>query len=193
MLIRLALPTDGPRLAAIYEPAVVDSFLSIESTAPSGVEMSRRIMETTTHRPWLVAESDIVLGYAYASAHRVRPAYGWSVEVSIYTAPEAHRQGLGRALYTTLFAVLTLQGYQNAYAGVTVPNPASSAFHEAMGFQVIGTYPRVGYKLGRWVDVRWYGRSLGGHPADPAPPRALPDIIGAPEFEQALRAGQRDR
>jgi phosphinothricin acetyltransferase len=191
MLIRLALPSDGPRLAAIYQPAVVGSFLSIETTAPTGEEMTRRVVETTAVRPWLVAEDGLVLGYAYASPHRVRPAYGWSVEVSIYTAPEAHRRGLGRALYTSLFAVLRLQGYQNAYAGVTVPNPPGSAFHEAMGFELVGTYQRVGYKLGRWLDTRWYGISLGDHLPDPAPPRPLPAVIGTEEFNRALLVGAR--
>jgi L-amino acid N-acyltransferase YncA len=189
MRIRLAVPSDGPRLATIYEPAVVGSTLSIELTAPDGAEMSRRVVETMAHRPWLVAEAESILGYAYASPHRVRLAYAWSVEVSIYTAPEAHRQGLGRALYTSIFAVLSLQGFQNAYAGVTVPNPVSSAFHEAMGFELIGTYRRVGFKLGHWLDTRWYGRSLGNHPLDPAPPRALPDVVGSPDFEDALQAG----
>jgi L-amino acid N-acyltransferase YncA len=189
MRIRLAVPSDGPRLAAIYEPAVVGSTLSIELTPPDGVEMSRRVAETLAHKPWLVAEVDSILGYAYAGPHRVRPAYAWSVEVSIYTAPEAHRQGVGRALYTSLFALLRLQGFQNAYAGVTVPNPASSGFHEAMGFELIGTYRRVAFKLGRWVDVRWYGRSLGDHPLHPAPPRALPDVLHRTAFDHALQAG----
>jgi len=189
MRIRLAAPSDGPRLAAIYEPAVVGTTLSIELTPPNGAEMSRRIAETLAHRPWLVAETDSILGYAYAGPHRTRPAYAWSVEVSIYTATETHRRGIGRALYTSLFAILGLQGFQNAYAGVTVPNPASSGFHEAMGFELIGTYRSVALKLGRWVDVHWYGRSLGDHPPEPAPPRLLPEVMHGPGFERALQAG----
>lgn len=189
MRIRLATPTDGPRLAAIYAPAVVGSTLSVELTAPDAAEMTRRVADTLTHRPWLVAEADAVLGFAYASQHRVRPAYAWSVEVTIYTAPDAHRKGLGRALYTSLFAILGLQGFQNAYAGVTVPNQPSSKFHEAMGFELVGTYRRVAFKLGRWIDVGWYARSLGDHPVEPAPTRPLPDIMHSPEFERALQAG----
>lgn len=189
MRIRLAVPADGPRLAAIYETAVVGSTLSVELAAPDGAEMSRRIMETLAHRPWVVAETDSVLGFAYASQHRVRPAYAWSVEVTIYTAPDAHRQGLGRALYTTLFAILSLQGYQNAYAGVTASNVSSIRFHEAMGFELVGTYRRVAFKLGRWIDVGWYVRSLGSHPAEPAAPRLLPAVWQSPEFESALQAG----
>ena len=189
MRIRLATPTDGPRLAAIYAPAVVGSTLSVELTAPDGAEMSRRVTDTLMHRPWLVVEADAVLGFAYASQHRVRPAYAWSVEVTIYTATDAHRQGLGRALYTSLFAILGLQGFQNAYAGITVPNLPSSRFHEAMGFELVGTYRRVAFKLGRWIDVGWYARSLGQYPADPGPPRPLPDILQSPGFEAALQAG----
>lgn len=189
MRIRLARPSDGPRLAAIYEPAVVGSTLSLEVTAPDGTEMSRRVEETTRRLPWLVAERDVVLGYAYASRHRVRAAYDWSVEVTIYTAPEAHRRGVGRALYISLFAILRLQGFQNAYAVTTAPNSTSHAFHEALGFELVATYPRAGYKLGRWLDTRWYGLSLGEHPLDPPPPRALPVLLGTPAFEQALQAG----
>lgn len=178
-----------PAAGAIYEPAVVESTLSLELTAPNGAEMGRRVAEITARLPRLVAEADTVLGYACASPHRVRSAYAWCVEVSIYTAPEAHRQGIGRALYTSLFSVLRLQGFQNAYAVVTVPNPVSNAFHEAMGFAFIATYPRVGYKLGRWFDTRWYGRALGQHPLDPPAPQSLPELLGSPALEEALRAG----
>jgi len=151
--------------------------------------MSRRVLETTAQRPWLVAETDTVLGYVYAGAHRVRASYAWSVEVSIYTAPEAHRRGVGRALYTSLFAILGLQGFQNAYAGITVPNPPSRAFHEVMGFRLVGTYPQVAFKDGRWLDLEWFGRSLGSHPSNPPAPRPLPEIVRTPEFERALLAG----
>lgn len=187
--IRLATPADGPRLAAIYAPSVVDSTISVELVAPDGAEMSRRIAETTTRLPWLVAEADQVLGYAYASPHRVRAAYAWSVEVSIYTASEAHRQGLGRALYTSLFTILTLQGYHNVFAGVTVPNPASGAFHESMGFRLVGIYPQVACKQGKWLDTRWFSRSLSDHPAEPSAPLPLPEAMHQAGFGSARDAG----
>jgi phosphinothricin acetyltransferase len=151
--------------------------------------MARRVVDTLRQRPWLVAEGETMLGYAYAGPHRVRASYAWSVEVSIYTDPARHRRGVGRALYTSLFAILRLQGYQNAYAGLTVPNPPSRAFHEAMGFRLVGTYPRVAYKDGRWLDLEWFGLALGSHPQDPAAPRPLPDLLGTPALAQALRAG----
>jgi len=188
MRVRLATSADGPRLAEIYRPAVVGSTLSVEPLAPDGQEMARRVLATLADRPWLVAEADRVLGYAYSGPHRARASYAWSVEVSIYADPAAHRRGIGRALYTALLAILRLQGFQNAYAGITVPNPPSRAFHEAHGFQLIATYPRVAFKDGRWLDLQWFGLFLGNHPQDPTPPRPLPDLLGTPEFEQALSA-----
>jgi L-amino acid N-acyltransferase YncA len=191
MHIRLATPSDGARLAEIYRPAVVNSTLSVEPTAPDGTEMTRRVLDTLALRPWLVAESDAVLGYAYAGPHRVRASYAWSVEVSIYADPVRHRRGVGRALYTSLFAILRLQGYQNAYAGLTVPNPPSRAFHQDMGFRLVGTYPQVAYKDGRWLDLEWFGLALGPHPVDPPLPRPLPQLFGTAALAEALSVGIR--
>jgi hypothetical protein len=86
--------------------------------------------------------------------------------------------------------VLSLQGFQNAYAGVTVVNQESRAFHEAMGFEYIGTFRQVTFKDGVWLDLDWFGRSLGSHPPDPLPPIPLPDLVGTEELEQALRVGR---
>lgn len=190
MRIRLATPADGPALAAIYRPAIVGSTLSVEPLPPDGAEMARRVQEVQTQRPWLVAEDTALLGYAYSGPHRVRASYAWSVEVSIYTDPAAFRRGVGRALYTSLLAILRLQGYQNAYAGITVPNTPSRAFHEAFGFRLVGTYPRVAYKDGRWLDLEWFWLALGTHPLTPPPPRLLPEVRGSPPFEQALKSGE---
>lgn len=192
--IRLARPGDGARLAEIYRPAVVSVPTSFEATPPDGEEMARRIDQLLPRFPWLVAyDSDLVLGYAYASPHRERAAYGWSVEVSAYIDARAHRRGIARRLYTSLFAILTLQGYQNAYAGVAQPNPASAGLHQSMGFTLVGTYHRVGFKHDAWRDVSWYERALGTHPAPPAPPRPLPEVMSDPAFAAALAAGERLR
>lgn len=190
--IRLARPGDGARLAEIYRPAVVSVPTSFEATPPDGAEMARRIDQILTRYPWLVAsDGPLLLGYAYACPHRERAAYGWSVEVSAYVDPAAQRRGIGRRLYTSLFAILALQGYQNAYAGIAQPNPASVALHQAVGFTLVGTYRRVGFKHGAWRDVSWYERALGDYPAPPAPPRPLPDVTGDPGFADALAAGER--
>lgn len=190
-MIRLATSADGGRLAEIYAPAVVGSGISFELEPPDATEMARRVGYVTARTPWLVCEHrGVVAGYAYASSHRERAAYQWSVEVSAYVGAEYHRAGVARALYTSLFAALALQGFHNAYAGVALPNEPSLAFHEAMGFTLVGTYRQVGYKLGRWRDVSWFERALSPHAADPRPPRPLPDVRDDAAFVAALSAGE---
>lgn len=177
-MIRMATPADGERLAAIYAPAVTDRATSFELTAPDAAEMARRVSTLTARTPWLVLEANgKVIGYAYASPHRDRPAYQWSVEVSAYIDTTAHRAGHGRALYGALFAVLTAQGFANAYAGITLPNPASVGFHRAMGFEEIGVYRGIGYKLGRWHDVIWLHRPLAPRLDRAEPPRPLAEVL----------------
>ena len=180
MRVRLADASDGERIAAIYRPAVAERVTSFELDPPSGAEMSERVTRTLARMPWLVAEPEDargeVLGYAYASAHKDRAAYQWSVDVSAYVDASAHRLGLGRALYDRLFAILRLQGFVNAYAGITLPNAASESFHRAMGFEPVGVYRRVGYKFGAWHDVIWLSLALRAHASAPAPPRPLAEM-----------------
>src|SRR5438067_5874826 len=148
-MIRLATPEDAESIAAIYAPAVTDSFISFELAAPDAAEMARRIEKTMARLPWLVCErAGVVTGFAYASAHRERPAYRWSVDVSAYVRPDARRAGVGRALYASLLALLARQQFRNAYAGIALPNDASIALHRAVGFMPVGVYRGVGYKLG---------------------------------------------
>jgi len=111
-----------------------------------------------------------VLGFAYAGPHGARAAYRWSANVSAYVAGEAHRRGIGRALYAELFGLLRRQGFHALFAGITLPNDKSVGLHEAMGFTHLGTYHEVGFKLGRWRDVGYW--RLGLRNAD-APPSAL--------------------
>lgn len=133
--------------------------------------MAERIENTLKSHPWLVAESDGgVIGYAYAGPHRTRPAYQWSCDVSVYLAPGSKRTGTGRKLYSRLFEILGRQGFAMAFAGIALPNGASVGFHEAMGFEFIGQYPRVGFKKGEWRDVGWWHRpiqELGTAPREP--------------------------
>lgn len=152
--LRLATCADGPALAEIYAPAVIGSATSFELEAPDSAEMSRRVEAILVRMPWLVyTGEDQPVAYAYASAHRARPAYQWSVDVSVYVHTARQRCGVGRALYASLLAVLALQGFRNAYAGIALPNEASVGFHQAVGFTPAGVYHRVGYKLGAWHDV----------------------------------------
>lgn len=178
MRIRAATAADAAAIAAIYAPIVAHTPISFEEAPPAADEMARRIAETTRTHPWLVAEDDAgVAGYAYAARHRERAAYRWAADVSVYVAERARGLGVGAALYRALIAVLERQGFLRLYAGVVVPNAASEALHRAAGFAEIGTYRAVGYKLGRWHDVRWYGRSLDSV-AVPREPIPFPQLDG---------------
>lgn len=186
--LRFATLHDAPAVAAIYGPHVAHEATSFEQVPPDGAEMANRITHLLETYPWLVAEdAGQVIGYSYASPHRSRAGYRWCVEVSVYVDPSRHRGRVGRALYTALFEVLALQGFVNAYAGITLPNPASVGFHEAMGFRLVGTYRRIGYKLGRWHDVAWYDRALTPHPDHPPEPRPLPELRREGHLPEYLR------
>ncbi len=152
--------------------------------------MARRVTRVMERAPWLVCEqNEAVLGYAYASAHRDRPAYRWSVDVSVYVHGDARRMGVARALYASLFAALVVQGFRNAYAGITLPNEASVTLHTSMGFTPVGVYRGVGYKFGAWHDVGWFERALAPRVPEPAPPRVLPDCSSEAELLTALETG----
>lgn len=154
--IRSIEVSDAKAVRDIYAPSVSDSPISFETEPPDVHVMAQRIRELTEKYPWLVFEADgKVLGYAYASPHRTRHAYQWCVEVSVYVDASAHKCGVGRALYMSLFEILRLQGYVNAYAGITLPNPASVSLHQSLGFTPIGVFKRIGFKFGQWHDVAW--------------------------------------
>jgi L-amino acid N-acyltransferase YncA len=175
--IRAATPLDGPAIAEIYGPYVAETAITFEVHAPTAAEMADRIRNVTEVYPWLVAErAGQVIGYAYASRHRERDAYLWSVDVTVYVHPSAHRQGVGQALYSELLEIARKQGFHSAYAGITVPNPASVGLHEAMGFKPVGVYENVGYKLGAWRHVGWWALALAEPSPDPQPPIPFPEI-----------------
>jgi L-amino acid N-acyltransferase YncA len=179
--IRSVDVSDAPAVQEIYAPFVSDSATSFEVVAPDLAEVERRIRTHGDRHPWLVFERDrTVLGYAYASTHRARQAYQWCVEVSVYVHAEVHHCGVGRALYTALFELLRRQGYVNAYAGITLPNPASIGLHESLGFVPVGVFSRIGFKFDRWHDVAWlYLRLL----EDPRPLRDPLSAMGVLQQE----------
>jgi L-amino acid N-acyltransferase YncA len=185
--IRVAEERDAQAIADVYAPAVTGRATSFELTLPDAAEMKRRIVTVLPQHPWLVCESsETILGYVYATTHRERAAYRWSVDVAAYVGADAQRRGIARALYTALFEILALQGYRNAYAGITLPNPASVAMHEAMGFERVGTYHRVGYKMGKWHDVAWFERPLAKHVLDPPEPVAFSTLATSREAKAAI-------
>ncbi len=178
--VRLADPDrDADAVAAIYRPAVESSIASFEEVGPDSAEMARRIRQTLTHTPWLVAEGEAgagVLGYAYARLHRERAGYRWSVDVSAYIRADWHGRRVGRTLYDALLPILLSQGFVNVYAGIALPNPASVALHESIGMRRIGVYERVGFKFGVWHDVAWFGMRISDPAGTPADPIPLPEL-----------------
>jgi L-amino acid N-acyltransferase YncA len=191
LTIRLATLDDAEQVQAIYAP-YCHTPISFEMGPPSVEEMRGRLAKVLGQYPWLVyEEGGEVLGYAYATQHRERAAYRWSVDTAIYVRQGRQRRGVGRVLYTSLLAVLPLQGYVTSYAGVTLPNPASVGLHQAMGFRPVGVYERVGFKCGSWHDVAWFQRPLQQRPGEPPPLRPLEEIWHTAEWVEALHVGLR--
>ncbi len=189
--IRLATRDDADQIQAIYAPFCRDTPVSFELEPPTVDEMRRRIVKTLTSFPWLVcAEHERLLGYAYASRHRERAGYRWSVDVSVYVREGHRRTGLGRALYTALLAALRVQGFYNVLAGVSVPNPASVGLHQAMGFVPIGIYSGIGYKCGQWHDVMWLQLSPRNRDSAPDEPLNFQTVRRSEELRNALELGQ---
>ena len=189
--IRIARAEDAASIQAIYAPYVLDTPVSFEVEPPTVPEMERRIAETLTRFPWFICDIDgAVAGYAYAGTHRTRLAYQWSADVSVYVNPGFHRRGIGRALYASLFACLSRQGFYNLFAGITLPNPASVGLHEALGFALVGIYRSVGYKCGAWHDVGWWQLPLRtGGEAPVSAPRPLPDVMQEEDWPSLRNAG----
>lgn len=171
--LRVATPDDGAACAAIYAPYVSETPISFETEPPSAADMAARIAKILPDYPWLIAErGGVALGYAYGARHRERAAYRWGADVGIYLDRDSCGQGVGKMLYRALLALLTAQGFEIAYGGIALPNPASVALHEGFGFRPVGVYARTGYKMGAWRDVGWWELTLGGAgdpPAEPVP------------------------
>lgn len=160
---------DAAACAAIYAPHVESSAVSFEEEVPGAEAMAGRIERYGASHSWLVAEREgEVVGYAYATAFNERPAYRWSASVSVYVAEGARGAGVGRALYAALFERLRERGFRMACAGITLPNEASVALHERLGFELVGVNREIGWKHGAWHDVGWYQLELT--PAGDAPP-----------------------
>ena len=188
--IRLAAEHDAPAIAAIYAPFCDANVVSFEYTAPTAEEIAARIRTITAQWPWLVLDDGgTAAGYAYASRHRERAAYGWAVDTAVYVADGYRGRGAGRSLYAALFGLLKLQGYFRACAGITIPNPASVALHEALGFTRVGVYRGIGYKKGSWHDVAWYEAAVQPERADPPVPRPVSDFVGTDVWRRILSAG----
>ncbi|MFV3329555.1 arsinothricin resistance N-acetyltransferase ArsN1 family B [Pseudomonas sp. NY15437] len=177
--IREARPEDASAIQAIYAPVVVSTAISFEEEPPTVEEMRRRITTTLKTYPYLVAVRDgQVVGYAYASQHRARAAYRWAVDVTVYIEESERRTGVGSSLYSALLPILSRQRFNAAYAGIALPNTGSVRLHERLGFHHVGTFPAVGYKLGKWHDVGYWRLELGPQSCPPSEPLLYPDLTG---------------
>ncbi len=154
--------------------------------------MAARIARISQQYPWLVCEVDgVVAGYVYACQHRERAAYRWAVDVTVYIDAAFWRRGIGRALYTSLIALLGQQGYTRAYAGITLPNAGSVGVHEAVGFERVAIYPKVGFKLGQWRDVGWWQLVLRDGDGQPTEPVPSSELRALPSAAKALAEGEK--
>jgi L-amino acid N-acyltransferase YncA len=186
--IRFATPADASAVLEIYGPFCEDSPISFETERPVVTEIERRIRTIVERFPWLICENENeVIGYAYAGPHLERAAYRWSVNVAIYMSGKWRGQGFGTALYTVLFELLRIQGYFNAYAGITLPNTASVRLHQSLGFKPVGIYRKVGFKSGAWHDVSWWELTL--QPTDRPPEETVPiqEAIQRADFPAAIQ------
>ena len=184
--IRLASPEDAGDLLAIYSPYVISedltlSTVSFEYDLPTVEEFRERIQHISSTYPYLVAELEgRPVGYAYAHPLSERAAYQWGAELSIYIDSQGQYSDLGRQLYSLMEELLRLMGIVTTYACITASNAHSIGFHSAMGYKLVGTYEKGGFKKGKWLDVAWMAKDIQEHPEKPAL------ITGFPQLDKKL-------
>ena len=190
VIIRLANSADAEQVCEIYAPIVRDTHISFEQDIPDATEMAARIAKTLPRYPWLVCDIDgRIAGYAYASPFRLRNAYQWTVETTVYVREEYQRRGVSRALYTSLIEVLRAQGFCNAIGVIALPNDASIRAHEAVGFRKIGVLQNMGFKADAWHDTGWWQLELRPMPDQPRRPLPLTSLIELGLLDRLLAAG----
>ena len=171
--IRPSLPADLPAIRDIYAHHVLHGLASFEEVPPDLAEIARRRDDALARGlPHLVAEADgPVVGYAYAGPYRPRPAYRYTVEDSVYVAPDRIGRGTGRALLARLIELCEAAGYRQMVAVIgDSANAPSIGLHAALGFNRVALLPSVGFKFGRWVDIMIMQRPLG--PGDTSLPNS---------------------
>jgi len=183
--IRPATFADIPAITRIYAHAVTHGTASFELTSPDEAEMRRRMQAILDGNfPYIIAELDgTVAGYAYASFYRMRPAYRFTVENSVYVAPDIHRRGVGKALLLTLIDACAALGFRQMIAVIGDSNQAASiGVHRACGFTDAGNLRNIGWKFGRWLDTPLMQLALGpGAMTPPDEATGRPYQAGAPK------------
>ena len=178
MILQLIKEEDILEVLEIYTPYVLDTDITFEDVVPSLESFSERVEHYTAQFPWIVArEHGQIAGYAYASPYRERSAYQWGCELSIYLRSDYQGMDLGRTLYSALMDFLTIQGYYSAYGIITLPNDASIALHNQLGFEMDGIQKQVGFKHGKWHDTAIMSKELLTHTSTPkAPPKSIHEL-----------------
>ncbi|EDM67196.1 MAG: N-acetyltransferase [Moritella sp.] len=161
-MIRTATELDAEAISHIYNHYIANTVITFEEKLVTSDDIASRIKATqAAGLPWLVAEdNNKVLGYAYASPWKSRSAYQFSVETSVYLAPDASKKGWGSQLYQALFIQLKTTKVRTVIGGIALPNPASIALHEKLGMQKSAHFSEVGYKFNQWVDVGYWQKRL---------------------------------
>ena len=160
-VLRSVTIDDASAICSIYNHYVLNSVITFEEEVVSVAEMVERIRETTSQLPWLVCENaGKVIGYAYASQWKSRCVYRRSVETTVYLEEGCVGQGFGRKLYDELIREILCLGYHALIGGIALPNPASIALHEKLGFEKVAHFKEVGWKFNRWIDVGYWEKIL---------------------------------
>lgn len=156
--IRAATSADADAICAIYNHYIAHTTISFEEEPVAPADMAERITDVTAaNLPWLVLiDGDTLVGYAYATKWRVRQAYRFSVETSVYLDRHHIGKGAGKMLYKALLAELRQRGLHLAIAGIAQPNEASVRLHERLGFKKVAHFSEVGRKFGNWIDVAYW-------------------------------------
>jgi phosphinothricin acetyltransferase len=156
-VIRTATQSDAPRIAEIYNYFIRETIVTFEETEINAAEMWTRIASAQKEHYWIVFEYEgVIAGYAYAGNWKSRCAYRQSLETTIYLDVDYSGRGFGKILYADLINKLRADGAHAIMGGVALPNEASVALHESLGYQKVAHFKEVGYKMGRWIDVAYW-------------------------------------
>lgn len=161
LTIRAATLDDSPRIAEIYNWYIENTTITFEEEIVEAGDMAQRIAVTDHTRPWFVVEDEgQILGYSYAARWKDRSAYRFARETAIYLAPDSYGEGLGNRLYQHLIDVLQETDVHTLIAGITLPNEASVALHEKLGFKKVGEFEEVGKKFDNYLNVGYWQLAL---------------------------------
>ena len=160
--IRFASPDDAEAILSIYAPYVISSPVTFESTVPRVYDLKRRIAA--------------IAGYAYAVNQKFGAAFSWNTCLYVYISNEYQRCNIASALYLAILSLLKAQEYRKVLALVTSSNSVSEAFHNAFGFEKVGTVKKAGYKLGRWHSVSIFEKQLSDSDAPPCPTKSIAEL-----------------